>query len=297
MKTIPAKVIVTRNKSTQWFGCDYNMNLYKGCSHGCIYCDSRSACYHIDNFDTVCVKENAMAIVRDNLARYVKTGVVATGAMSDPYNPFEEKHQFTRNALQLLHAYQYGVAIATKSSLITRDIDILQDIKKEAPVLCKITITTAKDELAAKIEPHVSPSSQRFAALEQLANAGIFCGVLLMPVLPFITDTPEEIVAIVEQAAAAGARFIYAGLGVTMRTGQREYFLQKLEQTFPGEGLAKKYQSKYGYRYQCASPKAKQLWQVFSDTCNKYGLLYKMQDIVSAYRSPYYKNQLSFFND
>lgn len=296
MNTIPAKTIVTRNKNTQWFGCEYNMNLYKGCCHGCLYCDSRSDCYHIENFDTVCVKENVLPILRDNLARFVKTGVVATGAMSDPYNPFEKTGLYTRNALQLLHAYQFGVAIATKSSLITRDIDILQDIKREAPVLCKITITTPKDSLAQKIEPHVSSSSQRFAAIEQLAKGGIFCGILLMPVLPYLTDSPEDILAIVEQAAASGARFIYAGFGVTMRNGQREYFLQQLENTFPASGLAEKYRARFGYQYQCPSPKAKQLWGLFANACQQKGLFYKMQDIVNAYRGPYASGQLSFFN-
>ena len=125
MEYVPAKTIVTRTKSTAWFGIDYNMNIYRGCCHGCIYCDSRSACYQIDHFDTVRAKEDALRIIRDDLRRKVKTGVVGTGAMSDPYNPFEKKEELTRHALQLVDAFGFGAAIATKSDLILRDIDIL----------------------------------------------------------------------------------------------------------------------------------------------------------------------------
>lgn len=147
---IPAKTIVTKTKSPEWFGMDYNMNIYKGCCHGCIYCDSRSECYHVENFDKVRAKENALQIIRDDLRRKVKKGVIGTGAMSDPYNPFEEKLCLTRHALELVDAYEFGIAIATKSPLITRDADILSGIKEHSPVLCKITITTADDELSKK---------------------------------------------------------------------------------------------------------------------------------------------------
>lgn len=295
METIPAKNIVNRNKNTFWFGAEYNMNLYKGCNHGCIYCDSRSDCYRVENFDTVRVKENALPILRDNLARFRATGVVATGAMSDPYNPFEKKYEYTRKALMLLDAYGFGAAIATKGSLITRDIDILKEIACHSPTICKITITTPEDGLAAKIEPSAPSSSERFAALEQLAGAGLFCGILLMPTLPFITDTPAEIEKLVDLAAKAGARFIFPAFGMTMRAGQREYFLRKLDENFPGSGLSKKYLANFGLRYQCGSKNARNLWQLFTEACNRYGILYKMQDIVSAYRAPYRTDQLSFF--
>ena len=185
MEYVPAKTIVTRTKSTAWFGIDYNMNIYRGCCHGCIYCDSRSACYQIDHFDTVRAKEDALRIIRDDLRRKVKTGVVGTGAMSDPYNPFEKKEELTKHALQLVDAFGFGAAIATKSDLILRDIDILSDIKEHSPVLCKITITAAGDGLASKLEPGVCPSSARFEAVKMLSEAGIFTGILLMPVLPF----------------------------------------------------------------------------------------------------------------
>lgn len=292
--TVPAKTIVTRNKTTAWFGCEYNMNIYRGCCHGCLYCDSRSDCYHVDNFDTVHAKQDALRIIRDDLARRVKTGVVATGSMSDPYNPFEKKEELTRHALELVDAYGYGVAIATKGDLITRDIDVLQSIKKQAPALCKITVTCIEDALAAKLEPHAPSPTRRLAAIQKLAKAGLFSGVLLMPVMPFIQDTPENILSVVEQAAENGARFVYPGFGVTARSGQREYMLAELEKAFPGQGLAEKYRSRFGSRYHCTSPHAKKLWELFVKACDEKGLLYRMQDIIRAYRQGYGSSQLSF---
>lgn len=298
MKTIPAKTILTKTKreNLAWFAYDYTMNLYRGCCHGCIYCDSRSDCYHVENFDEVCAKENAIQLLEKELNSKRQTGVVATGAMTDPYNPFENTAKLTRKALELLYEYQFGVSIATKSDLIIRDIDLLQYIKKHSPVLAKLTITTADDTLAKKIEPHVSSSTERFTALEQLAKANIFCGVLLMPVLPFLEDSAENIEQIVKKTAESGANFIYADFGVTMRAGQREYFLLQLAKLFPEEKLSEKYISRYGYRYHCSSPQYKKLWNVFSENCQKYGLLYTMPDIIRGYRQGYKNPQLSFFD-
>lgn len=294
MQTVAAKTIVTRNKSTAWFGCEYNMNIYRGCCHGCLYCDSRSNCYHIENFDTVRKKENALTLIRNNLARRTKTGVIATGAMSDPYNPFEKQELLTRHALELIEAFHYGVAIATKSDLITRDIDVLSGISAQAPVLCKITVTTPDNALAAKLEPHAPAPDKRFAALEALSARNLFSGVLLMPVLPFLQDDDKNILTIVKNSANSGARFIYPAFGVTMRAGQREYFLQHLQQAFPGEDLPRRYRNAFGARYYCGSPRAKHLWEIFTAACQKRGLLYKMDDIVRTYRQGYGNNQLSF---
>lgn len=294
METVKAKTLLTRNKSTSWFGCEYNMNIYRGCCHGCLYCDSRSHCYQIDRFDTVRTKENALAILRDQLARKVKSGVVATGAMSDPYNPHEAEQCLTRHALELLAAYGFGAAIATKSNLICRDIDVLKEVAAQSPVLCKLTITTPRDALAQKLEPGAPPSSKRFAALEQLSAAGLFCGVLLMPVMPFLEDDAADITELIDRSHNAGARFIYPAFGLTMRSGQREYLLAGLDAAFPGENLAQRYQKRYGTRYYCSSPRAKQLWQLFCAECDKRGLLYEMRDIVRAYRQGKEITQLSF---
>lgn len=295
IETIPAKTIVTRTKSSEWFGTDYNMNLYRGCCHGCIYCDSRSECYRIDDFDTVRIKENALQIVRDDLRRKVKPGVVGTGAMSDPYNPYEHELKATRHALELIAAYGFGAAIATKSTLITRDIDILQEIRETMPVLCKLTITTCDDALSRKIEPGAPPSSKRFQALRELSEAGLFAGILLMPVLPFLEDTPENVLGIVEQAAQCGAKFIYPAFGMTLRQNQREWYLTKLDALFPGEGLRERYGRQYRSDYRCVSRRAKELWGLFSRACDKAGILYRMPDIVRASRLGYEETQLKFF--
>ncbi len=295
MELIPAKTIVIRNKTTSWFGADYNMNIYKGCCHGCIYCDSRSECYHVDDFDRVRAKANALEIIRNDLRRKVKTGVIATGAMSDPYNPFEKELQLTRHALELVGAYGFGVAVDTKSDLITRDIDILKEIQSVSPVIAKITVTSADDTLCEKIEPHAPRSSRRFEAINQLTESGIFAGILLMPVLPFIEDNEENVLAIVRQAHRSGARFIYPAFGVTLRQNQRDWYYKKLEEQFPNSGLKEKYIRRYGEFYQCSSPNARALWHIFKTECDRLGLLYNMRDIVSTYKQGYGNSQLSLF--
>jgi DNA repair photolyase len=292
METIPAKNMLTRTKNNFWFGTDYNMNIYRGCSHGCIYCDSRSDCYGIEAFDQVRAKEKALIILEDNLRRKTLKGVVGTGAMSDPYNPMEKNYQLTRQALELFKSYGYGVAIATKSPLVTRDNDLLATIQQRSPVIVKITITCADDLLSKIIEPHVAPSSARFAAIKELSNSGIFTGVLLMPILPFINDTPANIKDIVAAAAEHGAHFIYPAFGVTLRDSQRLYFYDQLDLHFPG--IKKEYLQHFGNTYSCASPQAKNLWTTFTRECQRQGLLYKMEDIVARYKLEHGSQQLSF---
>ena len=295
MEYIAAKTIVTRNKTTAWFGCEYNMNIYKGCCHGCIYCDSRSECYGVENFDQVRVKENALEIIGKDLRHKVKTGIVATGSMSDPYNPFEKELQLTRHGLELLDAYGFGAAVATKSDLILRDIDIFKQIQQHSPVLCKITITSGNDTLSQKLEPGAPVSSKRFETVQALSAEGVFTGILLMPVLPFIQDSEENILSIITRAAECGARFIYPMFGVTLRQNQRIWFLKQLDDLFPGKGLKEKYIKNYGNSYVCNSPRAKQLWKLFTKECDARGLLYKMQDIIAAYKQGYGMQQLRLF--
>ncbi|MDF2905864.1 MAG: Radical domain protein [Herbinix sp.] len=295
MNTIPAKTIVASRKDTSWFGTEYNMNLYKGCCHGCIYCDSRSDCYQIPDFDTVRVKENAINIIREELRRKTKTGVIGTGAMSDPYNPYEEKYELTRQALTIIDTYHFGVAIATKSALIARDIDLLTRIKAHSPVICKITVTSFDDELSSKIEPGVHVSSERFEAIRKLTEAGIYTGVLMMPLLPYLNDTPDNVLSILHKAKECGARFIYPLFGLSLRNGQREHLYQKLEQYFPGQKLKDTYIKLYGSSYECHSPREKELRSLFTEECNRLGLLYRMEDIIKAYRKDYEYSQLSFF--
>lgn len=296
MEYIPAKTIITKTKApSQWFGIDYNMNIYKGCCHGCIYCDSRSDCYQIEDFDRVRAKENALQVIRDDLRRKTKSGVVGTGAMSDPYNPFEKKLELTRHALELCDAFGFGAAIATKSTLLERDIDILQSIAEHSPVLLKVTVTTADDRLGKKVEPRVSLPGERLRMIGKLTGSGLYTGILLMPVLPFLEDSEENIGEIIRRAEAAGADFIYPAFGMTLRGNQRDWYFRKLEELFPGEGLADQYRKRYGNYYECRSPKAKRLWEYFAGECGKRGIVYRMEDIISWYKRAYRVEQLSLF--
>lgn len=293
MEYIPAKTILSGyREKNPWFGVNYNMNIYKGCCHGCIYCDSRSECYRVEDFDRVRVKKDALATIQRELASKRKKGVVGTGAMSDPYNPFEEELELTRQALALIDAYGFGASICTKSDLVVRDTGILCNIQKHSPVLVKITVTAADDVLSRKIEPMAPESSRRFAAVETLAENGIFAGILIMPVLPFIEDNEENILGIVRRAAVSGAKFIYPAFGVTLRQNQRDWFYKKLDMLYPG--LKEKYLRQFGGEYACASPRARQLWEAFRKECEKRRILYRMDDIIQGYRKNYTQNQLSF---
>jgi len=295
MEFVPAKTIISGySAGKSWFGNNYNMNIYKGCCHGCIYCDSRSECYQVENFDEVRAKENALALIERELKSKRKTGVIGTGAMSDPYNPFEKEFKLTRGALELIDRYQFGVSIATKSNLILRDIDILKAISAHSPVLTKITITTADDTLCKKIELNVATSSERFATINKLAEKGIFVGILLMPVLPFIEDTVGNIRSIIELADENGAKFIYPAFGVTLRQNQRGWYYNKLDELFPS--IKEKYILHYGNDYECRSLKAKELWELFQNECDRRSILYKMEDIIKAYKQGYEDTQLSIFD-
>ena len=295
MQTVPAKTIIARNYASQWFGTDYNMNIYRGCSHGCIYCDSRSDCYQIEDFDTVRSKKDALVIIERELSKKRKKGVIATGAMSDPYNPYEKSYQITRGALKLIDRYGFGIAIDTKSDLVVRDIDILKKIQRHSPAIVKISITSSEDELSKKIEPHVAASSLRFSAIKKLSEAGIYCGILLMPVLPFIEDHEDNILSIISQAKKNGAKFIYPAFGVTLRQNQRLYFYRKLDEEFPG--MKETYINTFGNAYQCNAQNADALYEIFQKECEKAGILYKMHDIVSVYRSMYEAHQDTFFDN
>lgn len=294
MDLIPAKTIISGYRAENpWFGANYNMNIYKGCCHGCIYCDSRSSCYGVEDFDRVRAKENALALITKELGGKRRTGVIGTGAMSDPYNPLEKDHCLTRGALALIDRYGFGLALATKSNLVTRDIDLLQAIRQHSPVLIKVTITTWDDDLAKRIEPNAPLPSERFAAIQELSQQGIFAGILLMPVLPFLEDNEENIMGIVRLARENGARFIYPAFGVTLRQNQRAWYFEQLDRLFPG--LKHKYIARYGNAYECTSPKAKLLWQLLKSECERAGILYRMKDIISAYQSGYGERQPSLF--
>ncbi len=293
MEFIPAKNIVSGyTANSGWFGCNYNMNIYRGCSHGCIYCDSRSACYQIEDFDRVRAKADALGIIERNLRSKQKKGIVGTGAMSDPYNPMEAKYKLTQGALELIDRYHFGVVPLTKSALITRDIELYQRIASHSPVCVMMTVTTCDDELGKKVEPNASLPSERFAALKAFSNAGIRTGIAMMPVLPFLEDTQKNLSGIVQRAKDAGVSFIAPCPGMTLREGQREYFYAALDREFPG--LKEKYQARYGFEYSCSIPDFQAKKDYFARLCRQAGIRTHMADIVNMITKGYVNEQLSF---
>lgn len=296
MEFIKTKTILSKVKyGNEWYGIDYNMNLYRGCSHGCIYCDSRSSCYHIDDFDIVRSKENVLNILKQELIKKKTKGVIGIGSMSDTYNPMERKYEITKGALELISKYNYGVAIDTKSDLILRDLDILKEINSKNNVIVKFTITTPNDELSKIIEPNVCKTSKRLNAIKTLSDNGIFTGIMMNPTLPFITDNEDDIKKLVKLAYEHGAKFIHTYMSVTLRDNQRDYYFQKLDKYFPN--LKEKYIKIYGEKYNCLVPNYQKLYKTFQNECEKYGLLYKMPDIIKAYKKEIKTNeQITLFD-
>lgn len=288
-ETISAKTILSKLKNApdSWFGITYNMNLYRGCQHQCIYCDSRSECYRIDNFAKIQVKENALDILERELKSKKDRGTVGTGSMNDPYMPIEDELFQTRKGLELLARYRFPVHIITKNTLVLRDMDIIKLIAKQYAAV-SITITTSDDALSKVIEPGAPVSSLRFEAIRQLSEAGIYCGVLLMPVLPFINDTEENLHAIYERAKSAGAKYLIPWTGMTLRDRQRDYYYQKLDAHFPG--YKEKYQQHFGEQYSCNSPDSKIL---YSRIQNMQSRLY-LPSVMEFYK-PEQPQQLSLF--
>lgn len=283
MEFIKSKTILSKVKyGDDWYGIDYNMNIYRGCSHGCIYCDSRSNCYKIDNFDRVRSKINAIEILEKELSSKRMKGIVGIGAMSDTYNPLEKKYEITRKALELILKHEFGVSIDTKSDLILRDIDLLDKINSRNDVIVKFTVTTVQDELSKIIEPNVCLSSERFRAIKELSNKDIFVGIMMNPVLPFITDTEENIKELVRKAHESGAKFIHTYMSMTLRDEQMHHYYRMLDEYFPT--LKDRYLKNYGNRYHCLVPNAKELYKIFTAECDQYGILYHMKDIIKAYK-------------
>jgi len=203
---IKAKKLVSKTKYAEnWFGNDFNMNIYRGCTHGCIYCDSRSECYHIDNFDEIIIKENALFLLEKELSGKRVSGVIGTGAMSDPYNTHEKNLMLTRGALKIINKCKFGVGICTKGSLVSRDVDLLTEINRHSPVTVCMTVTSADDDISKIIEPGGPVSSKRFEAVKMLNDAKIYIGILMMPIIMGIKDTEKNIFRIVEKAGDISA--------------------------------------------------------------------------------------------
>jgi DNA repair photolyase len=271
---ILAKTLLSSAKQPDpWFGIKYTMNLYRGCQHQCIYCDSRSECYQIADFAEIQVKVNALDRLSDEIRRKKVKGAIGTGSMNDPYMPVEAERRLTRGALQIISAAKFPVHIITKSDLVTRDADLLQQISRVYAAV-SFTITSADDALSKKLEPGAPVSSRRFAALKTLSENGIMAGVTMMPILPFIEDSDENLRALLRMAGEAGAKYIIPGFGLTLRDRQREYYYAKLDRLFPG--LREQYQRRYGERYSAESPRAARLGQIFKEECARLGIATKM---------------------
>lgn len=279
MDAIQAKHLLTPVRVTMddFFYADWNMNLYRGCSHGCIYCDSRSVCYRIDDFGTVRHKADALTLLDTELRGKRTAGVITMGSMSDPYNPLEKRMLFTRGALELIKRHRFGAAFTTKSALCARDAALLAEIRQNAPVCARLTVTCADDELCRRIEPNVSVTSERFAALRTLSDAGVYAGVWLNPVLPYLTDTEDNIRRIVRMTAENGGRFVVCFFGMTLRTGNREYYFDSLQQLFPG--VREHYLREYGNAYEIPAREPERLYEAFRDECRACGLHWRFSDV------------------
>jgi len=273
MKAIQAKTIISSVKQDSWFGLKYNMNLYRGCQHGCIYCDSRSSCYGMDDFEEIQYKENALELLEKELKGKRVKGTIGTGSMHDPYMPVEKELQLTRSALQVIRRQGFPVHVLTKSTLVLRDMDLLQEISRIYAAV-SITITTGEDKLASVIEPNAPGSAERFDAIKQLSQNGIYTGILMMPILPYINDTEENIRNIVSRARDAGAKYILPWMGVTLRDRQRTYFFKQLDKSFPG--LRESYVKSFGDAYYCPARREKQLYEFLQAECEKAGIKIKM---------------------
>ena len=251
----------------------FGMNIYRGCSHGCIYCDSRSKCYHFDHaFEDIEVKQNAPELLEQALKKKRNKCMIGTGSMSDPYMHCEEKLQLTRQCLEIIYKYGFGASVQTKSDRILRDIDLLDAINRSAKCVVQMTLTTYDDGLCSILEPHVCNTKRRIEVLEKMQEKGIPTIVWLAPILPYINDSEENIRTILSECARVGVKGVICfGMGLTLRDGDREYYYAALDKHFPG--LKERYIRRYGNAYEIPSPKSKELYDVFYDICKSSGMM------------------------
>lgn len=275
------------------------MNLYRGCSHGCIYCDSRSKCYHMEHaFEDIEVKENAIELLEYALMHKRKKCMISTGCMTDPYIPLELKTGHVRKALQLIYEHGFGFTVITKSNRILRDIDLLQKINEKTKCVVQMTLTTYNEELCKKLEPNVSTTRERFEVLKKMRDAGIPTVVWLTPILPFINDTEDNISGILDMCTEAKVYGVISfGMGLTLREGNREYFYEQLDRLFPD--LKKKYISTYGNQYILESPYSKHLTALFHKKCEENGMVHndvQLFNYLNAFEEKNYNRQLSIWD-
>lgn len=275
------------------------MNLYRGCSHGCIYCDSRSNCYHMDHdFEDIEVKENAIELLENVLKHKRKKCMLGTGSMTDPYIPLERKIRNVRKALSLACQYGFGFTLITKSNQVLDDINLLKKINEKTKCVIQMTLTTYDEALCKKLEPHVSTTKERVEVLKKMRDAGIPTVVWLSPILPFINDTEENISAILDDCAEAKVYGVICfGMGVTLREGNREYFYRQLDRLFPH--MKEKYQKIYGNQYVLNSPNHAKLMALYHEKCEKNHLVHdnaKIFEYLSLFEEKQTDTQLSLFD-
>ncbi len=272
MHDIIAKTILSQSNG---------INVYRGCTHGCIYCDSRSTCYGMDHeFTDIGVKINAPELLEKALKSKRRRCMIGTGAMCDPYLHAERELRLTRRCLEIIKKYDFGAAVQTKSDLVLRDIDLLSDINRSTKAVVQMTLTTADDELCRIVEPNVCVTSRRFEVLQEMKKAGVPTVVWLCPILPYINDTRENVLEIVDYAARAGCVGIISfGMGMTLRDGDRQYYYAALDRHFPD--LRGRYERRFGDSYEIASPNGGKLWQVFTEACERAGLEYLSDKLFS----------------
>ena len=272
------------------------MNLYRGCQHGCIYCDSRSLCYRMNHrFEDVAVKKNGIELLELALKRKRRRCMIATGTMSDPYTPIEAELMVTRRALEVVERYGCGIAILTKSDLILRDLDILRRINQRSKAVVQLSLTSMDDRLSRLIEPNVCPTTRRIEVLKEFQRAGIPTVVWLSPILPWLNDTEENIRGIIEACAEAGVKGIISfGMGLTLREGSREYYYSQLDRRFPG--LKERTIRTYGSAYELRSAHHDELMALFHRLCGKYGIWHDNDRIFHWMQTLEEPEQLSFYH-
>ena len=272
------------------------MNIYRGCLHGCIYCDSRSLCYQMKHkFEDIEVKANAVELLENALRRKRNKCMIGTGAMSDPYMPIEEKLGNMRKCLEVIERYGFGVTMITKSTKVLRDLDLLKKINEKSKCVVQMTLTTYDEDLCRIVEPNVETTYERFRALKILRDNGIPTVVWLCPILPFINDTEENIRGILDYCVRAKVKgIINFDMGVTLRDGNREYFYKKLDEHFPG--LKEKYIRMYGNSYQLSSPNSRKLNMIYKSECIKNGIMCDVNECfeyLNKYEDKYGGEQIS----
>lgn len=277
-------------------GGHFGMNIYRGCSHGCIYCDSRSKCYQFTHpFEDIEVKQNAPELLEAALRSKRKKAMIGTGSMTDPYMPCEEKFCLMRRCLEIISRYEFGVSPLTKSDMILRDIDLLDEINRKAKTVVQMTLTTYDDDLCKILEPNVCNTKRRIEVLEKFRERGIPTVVWLTPICPYINDTPENITAILEECARVGVKGVICfDMGLTLREGDREYYYAALDKHFPG--VKEKYIARYGNAYEVPSPNSRELMDLFRKICKKHGMLYRPEECfryIEEFPDKY--EQMSFF--